>query len=78
LVIRFCLEFIFPFFDYVQFKPILTLESLSTKFKVRFSFSGGGSPVFHMPPPCSVVIQVSSYPVRKAAEHEHRLNYICL
>ncbi|RZC13895.1 Proteinaceous RNase P 1, chloroplastic/mitochondrial [Glycine soja] len=27
--------------------------------QVRFSFSDTGSPVFHMPPPCSVVIQES-------------------
>ncbi|KAG4399682.1 hypothetical protein GLYMA_08G281500v4 [Glycine max] len=31
--------------------------SQSSKFKVRLSFSNSGSPVFHMPPPCSVVIQ---------------------
>ncbi|KAG4391660.1 hypothetical protein GLYMA_05G230102v4 [Glycine max] len=46
--------------------------------QVRFSFSDTGSPVFHMPPPCSVVIQVSSYTVSKMAEHEYKLNYICL
>ncbi|XP_028247246.1 uncharacterized protein LOC114424580 isoform X3 [Glycine soja] len=35
-------------------RKILHVVELS---KVRLSFSNSGSPVFHMPPPCSVVIQ---------------------
>lgn len=49
-----------------QFPSMIILSSFPNKAsvfsisKVRFSFSDAG-PVFHMPPPCSVVIQVSSY-----------------
>ncbi|KAG4399684.1 hypothetical protein GLYMA_08G281500v4 [Glycine max] len=47
--------------ELVQRKILHVVElSKSSKFKVRLSFSNSGSPVFHMPPPCSVVIQVSS------------------
>ncbi|KAG4399677.1 hypothetical protein GLYMA_08G281500v4 [Glycine max] len=44
--------------ELVQRKILHVVElSKSSKFKVRLSFSNSGSPVFHMPPPCSVVIQ---------------------
>ncbi|XP_014505558.1 proteinaceous RNase P 1, chloroplastic/mitochondrial isoform X1 [Vigna radiata var. radiata] len=51
--------------------------------QVRFSFSGGGSPVFHMPPPCSVVIQESEeghwhIPIETELDYESERRWLCI
>lgn len=51
--------------------------------QVRFSFSDTGSPVFHMPPPCSVVIQESEeghwhIPIDAELNDESERRWLCI
>ncbi|KAK7319984.1 hypothetical protein RJT34_04713 [Clitoria ternatea] len=51
--------------------------------QVRFSFSYTGSPVFHMPPPCSVVIQESEeghwhIPIETELNYESDRRWLCI
>ncbi|KAL2342532.1 hypothetical protein Fmac_003817 [Flemingia macrophylla] len=51
--------------------------------QVRFSFSDTGSPVFHMPPPCSVVIQESEeghwhVPIEAELNDESERRWLCI
>lgn len=51
--------------------------------QVRFSFSDTGSPVFHMPPPCSVVIQESEeghwhVPIETELNYESERRWLCI
>uniref|UniRef100_K7L4S5 ribonuclease P n=1 Tax=Glycine max TaxID=3847 RepID=K7L4S5_SOYBN len=52
--------------------------------QVRFSFSDTGSPVFHMPPPCSVVIQQESeeghwhIPIDAELNDESERRWLCI
>ncbi|RDX99410.1 Proteinaceous RNase P 1, chloroplastic/mitochondrial, partial [Mucuna pruriens] len=51
--------------------------------QVHFSFSDTGSPVFHMPPPCSVVIQESEeghwhIPIETQLSYESERRWLCI
>ncbi|CAJ1936981.1 unnamed protein product [Sphenostylis stenocarpa] len=51
--------------------------------QVRFSFSDTSSPVFHMPPPCSVVIQESEeghwhIPIETELKYESERRWLCI
>ncbi|KAK7358337.1 hypothetical protein VNO77_00264 [Canavalia gladiata] len=51
--------------------------------QVHFSFSNTGAPVFHMPPPCSVVIQESEeghwhIPIETELNYESERRWLCI